>query len=120
MPQLERDTGGMEVHHQGNALPSLLTAWQCGLVAGAQAEADIAAYYYSAECPLSPDEVSMFLNIAHLMLHPETFVSTRVPLVRGVELLEKVAAQVRKLVEGLGWHRLTPHGTSTPTRCFSD
>ncbi len=43
--KLHFDTGGMSVVHQGVELPAILTAWQCGLVSGPDAEALIAKFY---------------------------------------------------------------------------
>lgn len=91
VPILERDTRGMKVIHQGKPLPSILTAFQMGLVSGAQAEADIVAYYYSADCPLLPAEVAMYMNVAHLLLDPSSMAETRMPLAPGQDLLSHLA-----------------------------
>lgn len=91
VPVLQRDTGGMNVVHAGVELPSILTGWQCGVQSGSEAEADIIAYYDSVECPLSLQEKTIYKRIAHLMLHPETFVSTRCPLERGQAIVKELA-----------------------------
>jgi hypothetical protein len=81
----------MSVVHQGVDLPSILTAWQCGATSGEQAEQDIIGYYDSDACPLVEAEKTLYKRIAHLMLHPETFVSTRCALERGHALVKDLS-----------------------------
>lgn len=103
--KLHVETNGMSVVHQGVELPSVLTAWQCGLVSGnncispvlflihlplpqgPDAERQIAEFY-EAQKDWHESEVAVFRAIAHLMLDPETFVRTRVVLSKGFSLVQ--------------------------------
>ena len=90
VPELEREAGGMSVLHDDGEMPSILTAWQCGYVTGEEAERDIAAFL-DEKCSLSHAEREVFKCMAHLMLHPPTFIGTRVSLDKGLELLNFLA-----------------------------
>ncbi len=92
-PSLVRETGNMTVIHQGGELPSILTAWQCGLVSGPDAEHAICRFYDSEECTLSPSVKEMYKGVAHLMLHPPSFVASRKVLLKGFAILKALSEQ---------------------------
>ena len=57
--KLHFETNGMSVVHQGVQLPSVLTAWQCGLVSGPDAEQAI-ANFYEQQKDYSDSEIRVF------------------------------------------------------------
>jgi FMN phosphatase YigB (HAD superfamily) len=91
-PSLARETGNMSVVHQGGELPSILTAWQCGLISGKDAEHAICTYYDSEECTLSTSAKAMFKGVAHLMLDPASFVASRKVLLKGFAVLKTLSS----------------------------
>ncbi len=90
-PSLVRETNNMSVVHQGGELPTILTAWQCGLISGPDAERIIYDHYDSADCALSDTAKEMFKGVAHMMLHPASFVESRKVLLKGFALLKTLS-----------------------------
>ena len=82
----------------GTKFPTILTCWQCGFEPAEKIERAIVDYYDSAACPLLPAEKALYKEIAHLMLHPETFVESRKVLEEGHELVARMEAEISDVI----------------------
>ena len=101
VPELEKDTHGMNVIHKGTKLPTILTAWQMGLQSSKKLKEEIYSYYDSDACTLSDAEIDIYKKIANLMLDPVILTRTRKQKEDGTELLDELNAINAHLMFGL-------------------